>query len=420
MTLDAWSFLSTILFARCYPAKRSIYHHKARLPLPSPFDPLDAYTLPRLLGPAWSSVTFITHLTLESNSSLSTPQLLLLASIPALGLLRIVEPLETSLPLPRVTDRLIRGWVEQENPFPALRILQLSGCVDVTPECLRYLARFPVLTYATVRGRRSNWSWGSVYVEAPSHGWRVPEYPDDVQALMLRYFASCLGVREGLPRYLELAARLVSKGKPAGLSRLLSDSPLTEFGEKAAVLPWEGEIPQENDSPRAQMHEEDEEHMPLGTTVTIHDNPMWWLYTAIGHVILRNEDLNPMAAVGGNAPTSNGWALPPLPTLSLSNMGPREHRAVGIDEALLYADSYIPQEGIDDQRLVKYVFVREAAFNGVEEREEAWVPGLAPAQVERQDERAKPGPSREREAEATLRRRKKRRMGDLLSSMASG
>lgn len=437
LTLDAWGLLSTLLLPYGTWNQRSILHHKARIEPPFPGGSHDPTDLPLHLGPSWSSTAFITHLTLGTTCELSTAHLLQLSSMPNLGLLRIVEPTELLPSFPgepspsrsRVTDRVVRAWAEQPNPFPTLRVLQLSCCPEVTPQCLRYLAAFPALVYVFVRGPREIWDWGIAHDVAPRHGWRIPILGYDVQALMRRYFGSCLGIHDGLPERLKLAARLVAGRKPAGLSRLFDGVTTVEVGERPAVLPWKGGVPLDASVSEYASAREDAKKMPLGDTATVYDDPMWWLYAAIGHVIFRDGDLGG----GGEVPTLNGWVQPPLPVLSLT-MAPLDgdaarDRAPRRDKCTIREEGAELTEGYElvERRHLKYVFVRGAAFDGVVSREAAWVPGKAPAESKGQDQVQSEGGgsgsgarSSARSGDVPLRQRKRRKMGDVLSSMAGG
>lgn len=416
LSLDAWAIISIALFANGTHAKRSVYHHAARLHVPDPDAPADPRSFTLRLGPAWPpspSPSFITHLTIESACVLNPEYLRMLPDMPNLGLLRVVEQRDTSLARPRVTDRLIRGWAEGPNPFPALRMLQLSCCVEVTPACLRYLGRFPVLVYFSVRGLPGSWHGSGAHAAAREHGWRTPGDPDGVQVLMLRYFASCLGVRDGLPERLRPAAALVSRGKLAGLSHLFDGAPMVEFGGPTGVPPWDGGIPGDTDVKGDAVAD-------LGTPadpVSLHDNPAWWLYAAIGRVILCDRDLEPLhGRLGRVEPASGGWVLPPRPILSLS-LAPEEPGAAEQSRISRGGEAFGSREHVSEHyRLSRQVFIREEAFKGVEAREAAWVPAQARAP---EGKGKKVGRARETERTGGgLRQRKKRRMGDVLSSMA--
>ncbi|SPO01361.1 uncharacterized protein DNG_04037 [Cephalotrichum gorgonifer] len=421
LTIDTWNLLSTNLFADGAEVKRSVYHHTARVAPP----PMDGHAHSRTfaahLGPAWSpSLDYITHLTLDSTCELEKEYLMMLPDMRNLGLLRIVEPRDPAPSRPQITDRVIRGWCEKDDPFPVLRVLQLSCCLEVTPMCLRYLSRFPSLVYFSIRG--STRSWDGTDASAPRYGWRFPEDTDALQVLMLRYFGSCLGIQDGIPRRLGAAARLISWGDPAMLSRLLRDSPALTFRKCPAVLPWKGDIPaaaisagwddeKEFTMGDAGLRDDggDEEPRAKSTDPTyIYNNPMWWLYAAIGYVIFRDRDLESAGhkVSSGRRPSSNGWVMPPLPILSVTMAG---EEAPG-------------RAGEGRRSLAKYRFVRIEAFRDVAGREEAWVlekPWVPPAAA--QDAAARSGADRRpRAGEMPLRQGKKRKMGDLLASMAGG
>lgn len=330
--------------------------------------------------------------------------------MPNLGLLRIVEPRDSSVQRPRITDRVVRAWAERKDPFPALRILQLSCCVNLTPEILRYLSSFPALVYATVRALRSNWDSGSVFTTAPGLGWRVAGWPDDVQALMRRYFASCKGARDGHLERSEVAAAVVSAGKPARLSLLFDDVSTVQFQARPAVLPWDRSVSTSTGDACDAVHVSDLKNNKLRMLkANIHDNPAWWLYTAVGHVILRDGDLQSIDDPDSAVPTSNGWVLPPRPVLSLT-------MAAEGAAATSLAGGVPSGQAIDP--LTKHVFVRESAFKDVASRETAWAPEKVAPPRERTEGRTRP--ANERAGDAPLRKRKKMRMGDLLSSMAGG
>lgn len=191
---------------------------------------------------------------------------------------------------------------------------------------------------------------------------------------------------------------------------MFDGAPTVEFGGPRDVPPWEGAAPGDTDVTGDAGADMETPADP----VSLHDNPAWWLYAAIGRVVLRDRDLEPLPK--GVEPASGGWVLPPLPVLSLS-LAPEEPGAA--------EPSWMPRDGEafgsyaqapEHYRLSKHVFIREEAFRGVEARETAWV--LAQARApEGKGEKV----GRARETERTrggLRQRKKRRMGDVLSSMA--
>ena len=375
--------------------------------------------------------------------------------MPNLGLLRIVEPRSPSTACPRITDRVVRAWAERRDAFPVLRILQLSCCVELTPEILRYLGSFPALVYVTVRALRSNWDRRSAYTTAPKLGWRVAGWPDDVEVLMRRYFASCMGRREGPLGRSEVAAAIVSAGCPAGLSRLFDEDSTVRFGKRPAVLPWDGRAPSNADDTDDGVHAETvkdlgmeegatggwakrvtipglggpdrvesvgaakdvitddvkvSKEMPLEDDITVHDNPAWWLYAAIGHVILRDRDLKSTKNLDDAVPTSNGWVLPPLPVLSLT-MAAEEPTAINQDGTRQGAEQR-------DYRLIKYAFARQSAFSGVTSRETPWLPEKAAPPRESMEDGT--GAVNAVTRDAPLRQRKRRKMGEVLSSMAGG
>ncbi|KFH43783.1 hypothetical protein ACRE_054780 [Hapsidospora chrysogenum ATCC 11550] len=130
---------------------------------------LQVYTRP-LDAPA---TQFISHLFLSRGCEFSTSELLCLADMRNLGILEIVQAEGTMDGLsgrPHVTDRLVRGWSEKEDPFPALRLLRV-WCVESTTEAsFQWVSKFPGLAVYDVVGRREDWRKGKE--RALEKGWR--------------------------------------------------------------------------------------------------------------------------------------------------------------------------------------------------------------------------------------------------------
>ena len=117
---------------------------------------------------------FITHIVITGGCSATPQELLSLADIPNLGALEFIHPAdETPLPFPDLSDRLIRGWSEKEDPFPLLRILRIWGAYEVTQVSLQPVARFPALALYDVKAYRGDWKDAQDY--ATSTGWTLED-----------------------------------------------------------------------------------------------------------------------------------------------------------------------------------------------------------------------------------------------------
>ncbi|PHH52589.1 hypothetical protein CFIMG_005404RA [Ceratocystis fimbriata CBS 114723] len=99
------------------------------------------------------SLDFLAHIVLSEGASVTESEFMQLGRMPNLAVLEFIVPWshferlqpDSSRLLPRVTDRMFRGMANQDNPFPALRILKLWGPHEVTPRALVDMAKFPSL-----------------------------------------------------------------------------------------------------------------------------------------------------------------------------------------------------------------------------------------------------------------------------------
>ncbi len=70
-----------------------------------------------------------------------------------------------------LSDRLVRGWSEVPNAFPALRILSLCGGRRLSPASLDYVSKFPMLGLYILVGRLI--PIYSAEELAATHGWKL-------------------------------------------------------------------------------------------------------------------------------------------------------------------------------------------------------------------------------------------------------
>ncbi|KAK0625333.1 hypothetical protein B0T17DRAFT_270436 [Bombardia bombarda] len=163
LSLEAWKMLSKLLLTRSLDTikdkktdKRDstanvpldLYHHRQEIENPSAA--LSVYTAPL------ATVDFLTHLTIHKVDTFQTQELMALAELKNLAVLDFKEICSaTSRDL--VTDSLVRGWSEKQNPFPALRILAIYRNRTLTKRSLRYISRFPSLAIYDVLGEGLDW-----------------------------------------------------------------------------------------------------------------------------------------------------------------------------------------------------------------------------------------------------------------------
>lgn len=116
----------------------------------------------------------------------STHDLLCLTEVKNLGVLEIIQPAdEMRSVFPDVTDRLIRGWTEAENPFPLLRILRIWGDQSTTQESLQWISKFPSLAIYDVMGSRDDWT--SPHDFAIKHRWELADTVLGTENSLLHY-----------------------------------------------------------------------------------------------------------------------------------------------------------------------------------------------------------------------------------------
>lgn len=103
------------------------------------------------------SLDFLSHIRIAGPCQIKTEELLQLTSLKNLGVLEIMEPADELSPFPRVSDRILRSWSEEENVFPKLVILKIYALYGFSENSLRYLNKFPALTLFEVGGRPREW-----------------------------------------------------------------------------------------------------------------------------------------------------------------------------------------------------------------------------------------------------------------------
>ncbi|OIW26479.1 hypothetical protein CONLIGDRAFT_474126 [Coniochaeta ligniaria NRRL 30616] len=145
----------------------------------------DQQDLPRYIQLSTSSrVDFITHLTIHRVWMFRASDLMALAEMPNLGILELSDLFggqqeERDFITPDIvdsllSDRLVRGWSEKDNPFPNLRILMMTSIhSSVTLLALQYASRFPSLVYCVLKSISLSQSKHGIRQRAADLGWRL-------------------------------------------------------------------------------------------------------------------------------------------------------------------------------------------------------------------------------------------------------
>ncbi|KHO01067.1 uncharacterized protein MAM_00068 [Metarhizium album ARSEF 1941] len=209
--LHAWKLFSKILVADDEDKTLGLYRFRQHICHPA--EELRIYTEPLTS----SSIDFVAHLVISGGCQFSTPELLCLAGMKSLGVLEIIQPAdEVRATFPQVSDRLIRGWAEMENPFPLLRVLRIWRDQDTTQESLRWVTKFPSLALYDVMAARDDWPDPSG--SALEQGWEMAgSGMEDSLSRYLMLFAPLEQIRSS--RLRDLARRV-----DADLSSLCGDS----------------------------------------------------------------------------------------------------------------------------------------------------------------------------------------------------
>lgn len=180
LCLHAWKLFSRLLLRDGDEKTLGLYRYRQHICKPS--YRLRSYTQP-LISP---SADFITHLVISGGCEFSTNEMLCLAEMKNLGVLEIIQPAdELWSAFPEVTDRLVRGWSEKEDPFPLLRVLRIWGDQSTTQESFRWVSKFPALALYDVMGSREDWTRPHEY--AVEEGWELAESASRLQDSLLRY-----------------------------------------------------------------------------------------------------------------------------------------------------------------------------------------------------------------------------------------
>ncbi|KAK3942066.1 hypothetical protein QBC46DRAFT_284873 [Diplogelasinospora grovesii] len=430
ISLQAWRIFSKLFIA---PHSHSDHNWDATVVLPmnlfrygqqipDPTAELAVYTTPlSSLG-----TDFITSLAICRVPGLQTNELIHLASMPNLGILEIEEcPDGVS---GTVSDYLIRGWSEQENPFPVLRFLRVHHNRALSQHSLQYISAFPALCVYEVSGPWGQWENGPS--TANRCGWKGfykghgRDYGDYVKSL-LDSFKFSLEQQD-------------DKRVLAALDNVMSG--LYQNGQQPvsvnmAMSPTQGQ--DESSSVRGKIWQtlrrtvEEHEHgkrekskgMDTGSVVVGEDNNKdemfdnsvaFWTYAL-------TEQLYPAGELGmGDGPKSKatatvggggGAALPSKPVASLQLIGPTH------GEIYMGMDTFLRDKQLSES-LVYSTFVRIPASQQQQHQPSSISAGGGGGGggVRSQQKRTPPTNNNQSQDARQARPRKRQRMQDVLSS----
>lgn len=157
MSLKAWKFFKTFLKEHGSTngggSLPDGFHHF--IPEPTA-DDFTIYTQPLQDS---STFQFVAHVRICGTSSLRSHDLTHLAGLTNLAMLEIFEPPDERLPFPRLSDRLVRTWSEEKDPFPSLKILRILS-LSLTDQSLAYVSKFDQLCFFEAAGRDGDWHSG--------------------------------------------------------------------------------------------------------------------------------------------------------------------------------------------------------------------------------------------------------------------
>ncbi|KAK3321639.1 hypothetical protein B0H66DRAFT_177250 [Apodospora peruviana] len=152
-----------------------LYRYRKQIRYPS--RELSYYTAPLDSSP---TVDFLTFLSIHQVAAFQADELLGLARLKNLAILEIVEN-GTLDPQDKVSDHLIKGWSEMEDPFALLRILKINSNRTLTWRSLQYISKFPSLVFYDISGPSPLWVPIHDSDIAVRHGWML--FDEDLSRL---------------------------------------------------------------------------------------------------------------------------------------------------------------------------------------------------------------------------------------------
>lgn len=161
---SAWEILQELQSTQAPPI---LLPHRFHQHFKVPTAPLSVYLKPLQSS---SRFIFISHLRIAGSCLVKSTELMQLPGlVKNLGVLEIIEPSDSALAFPWLSDRLIKAWSLQEDPFPQLKVLTMHTNASLTEKCLRYVTQFPALASMEVLGAKQDWR--NAEALARDHGW---------------------------------------------------------------------------------------------------------------------------------------------------------------------------------------------------------------------------------------------------------
>lgn len=386
MCLHAWKLFSKSLLKDEDEKTLGLYRYRQHICKPS-------YALRFYTQPLTSlSADFIAHLVISGGCEFTTNEMLCLAEMRNLGVLEFLQPAdELGSVFPEITDRLVRGWTEMEDPFPLLRVLRIWGDQSTTQQSFQWVSRFPALALYDVMGSREDWKRPDE--SAREYGWELAEPASRLEDSLLRYLMLLAPEGEtGLQRHKEMARSIDSD-----LVALCSDSrsavKFVERGQAPELLDYL------TDAAKVQTPSWDIDASARGSHScrgVAFEAWAFWLYAFIGQ-LHQDRDLEALGERSGSQAVAGPFVLPSKPMACLS-LG---HTARG---GVSSKPSYVSRGLFSTKR---YTFTRRSVITGSRFDDPIPVQDTMPAAAAVRDPKQENG----------FRRQKRVRLNDVLSSL---
>lgn len=390
--LHAWTLFSKFLLAEDDDKTLGLYRFRQHLCRPGP--DIRRYTQPLTS----LSIDFITHLVISGGCEFSTHDLLCLTDIKNLGVLEIIQPAdELRTVFPEVTDRLIRGWTEKEEPFPLLRILRIWGDQSTTQESLQWVSKFPNLALYDVMGSRDDWT--SPHEYASKHSWELADTLPGTEDSLLHYLMLFAPADDAPP-----------VNKTRDLARSIDSDLVSLCGDSRCAV----KFVENRQAPKLLDYLTDAAKVSgyswnMDSAVSLgpracHGIPFeawaFWLYSFIGQ-LSQDGDLDTYGGYDGAQAVAGPFVLPskPMACLFLGHSG-----RGGITSKPAYVS-----RGLFATK--RFTFVRPSAIHGPSSPSSSKEPASTPEKNE-----ATVKPVKENDSTRTFRRQKRQRLDDVLKS----
>jgi hypothetical protein len=306
----AWKLFSKLLSDDDGIKSLGLYRHREHICQPT--EELSHYLQP-LTSPNFD---FVSYLSINGCCSFTENELLCLADLKNLGVLEIIQPADDMRAVfPRISDRLIRGWVSRDNPFPLLRILRIWGDESTTRDSLQYATKLPSLALYDVVASRSDWEDAGEY--ATKHGWQMGETIYGIQESLLWYMMLFSSVEESKPKRLYALARNIDSDLMSVCYDHRCSVKLVPYGQAPSLLDYV------NDGSKVRAWDADAQSADAQTChAYAFESWAFWLYSFIGQ-LQQDMDLKRNGISVEDQAVVGPFVLPskPLACLHLGHTG---------------------------------------------------------------------------------------------------